>query len=204
VVRYYDNMWFFYQLQSRMRELRRDVEQPQQQQQNQQQNQQQQKPSGKGGRRERGGTVPRLRAQSNLGSKTTAVVVSFETGKINFPGSIQKPGCGERKSKGPGMNCVNHPGAAVTAFCQNCGKGLCAQCHARSTGQRIFAEPCLAARVTGQVPPGQGIARTVWAASCRRAKSRHGHDSRIHSRRGCHVQRPVHQGHRARAGFSWC
>ena len=31
VVRYYDNMRFFYQLQSRMRELRRDVEQPQQQ-----------------------------------------------------------------------------------------------------------------------------------------------------------------------------
>lgn len=51
VVRYYDNMRFFYQLQSRMRELRRDVEQPQQQnQQNQQQqNQQQQKPSGRGG-----------------------------------------------------------------------------------------------------------------------------------------------------------
>jgi hypothetical protein len=49
VVRYYDNMWFFYQLQSRMRELRRDVEQPQQQKQNQQQNQQQQKPAGKGG-----------------------------------------------------------------------------------------------------------------------------------------------------------
>jgi hypothetical protein len=80
VVRYYDNMWFFYQLQSRMRELRRDVEQPQQQQQNQQQNQQQQKPSGKGGSASAGYGTP-LRAQSNLGSKTTAVVVSFETGK---------------------------------------------------------------------------------------------------------------------------
>jgi hypothetical protein len=48
VVRYYDNMRFFYQLQSRMRELRRNVEtQPQQQPQNQQkQNQQQQKKGG--------------------------------------------------------------------------------------------------------------------------------------------------------------
>ena len=49
VVRYYDNMRFFYQLQSRMRELRRDVEQPQQQNQQQQNQQQQQKPSGRGG-----------------------------------------------------------------------------------------------------------------------------------------------------------
>jgi hypothetical protein len=47
VVRYYDNVRLFYQLQSRMRELRRDVEtQPQQQQQNQQQ---QQKQGGKNG-----------------------------------------------------------------------------------------------------------------------------------------------------------
>jgi hypothetical protein len=50
VVKYYDNMRLFYRLQTRMRELRRDVEQPQQQQNNnQQQNQQQQKPSGRTG-----------------------------------------------------------------------------------------------------------------------------------------------------------
>ncbi len=56
VVRYYDNMRFFYQLQSRMRELRRDVEtQPQQQQQNQQkQNQPQQKKGGSANVPERG------------------------------------------------------------------------------------------------------------------------------------------------------
>jgi hypothetical protein len=62
VVRYYDNMWFFYQLQSRMRELRRDVEQPQQQQ-NQQQNQQQQKPSGKSGGSASADQGTELRAQ---------------------------------------------------------------------------------------------------------------------------------------------
>jgi hypothetical protein len=60
VVRYYDNMRFFYQLQSRMRELRRDVEtQPQQQQ--QPAGQQQQKPGGKNGSAiaapERGGVL---------------------------------------------------------------------------------------------------------------------------------------------------
>jgi len=51
------------------------------------------------------------------------------------------------------MNCVNHPEAAVTAFCQNCGKGLCAQC-SREVQGNVFCEPCLAARVAGQVPPG--------------------------------------------------
>jgi hypothetical protein len=48
VVKYYDNMRLFYRLQTRMRELRRDVEQPQQQQNNNQQ-QNQQKPSGRTG-----------------------------------------------------------------------------------------------------------------------------------------------------------
>jgi hypothetical protein len=51
------------------------------------------------------------------------------------------------------MNCVNHPEAAVTAFCQNCGKGLCAQC-SREVQGNVFCEPCLAARVTGVPGPG--------------------------------------------------
>ena len=59
VVRYYDNLRFVYQLQSRMRELRRDVEQqPAQQQQNQKQ--EQSKPGGKGGSARRQGTGDRV------------------------------------------------------------------------------------------------------------------------------------------------
>jgi len=46
------------------------------------------------------------------------------------------------------MNCVNHPEAAVTAYCQHCGKGLCAQC-TREVQGNVFCEPCLAARVSG-------------------------------------------------------
>ncbi len=55
------------------------------------------------------------------------------------------------------MNCVNHPEAAVTAFCQNCGKGLCTQC-SREVQGNVFCEPCLAARVTGApfVPGASG------------------------------------------------
>lgn len=50
------------------------------------------------------------------------------------------------------MNCANHPDAVVTAFCQNCGKGLCSAC-ARTVGDSVFCEPCLAARI----PAGPGI-----------------------------------------------
>jgi TolA-binding protein len=73
VVQYYDNMRFFYQLQSRMRELRRDVEQPQQQQnlqnQQQQQQKQQQKPSGRSGGSASADRGTELRAQMGAASR---------------------------------------------------------------------------------------------------------------------------------------
>ena len=46
------------------------------------------------------------------------------------------------------MNCVNHPEAEVSAYCQNCGKGLCSAC-ARTVQGSVFCEPCLAARMPG-------------------------------------------------------
>jgi hypothetical protein len=44
------------------------------------------------------------------------------------------------------MNCANHPDTPVAAYCQNCGKPLCAQC-VRSISGVIYCEPCLAARI---------------------------------------------------------
>lgn len=44
------------------------------------------------------------------------------------------------------MNCVNHPEAPVSSYCQNCGKALCAQC-VRQVGGFVYCEPCLAAKV---------------------------------------------------------
>ncbi|MFP5227285.1 MAG: zf-HC2 domain-containing protein [Acidobacteriota bacterium] len=86
VVQYYHNLRFVYELQARMRELRRDAEtQPQQQQQqnqqNQQQQQQQQKPSGKDGSASAGYGAPLRAESSSEGKKITAVVVSLQTGK---------------------------------------------------------------------------------------------------------------------------
>lgn len=46
------------------------------------------------------------------------------------------------------MNCVNHPEAAATAWCQNCGKPLCAQC-THMVGGSVYCEPCLVARTAG-------------------------------------------------------
>ncbi len=47
------------------------------------------------------------------------------------------------------MNCANHPEVATAAYCQNCGKPLCAAC-VRSVGGVVYCEPCLAARLSPQ------------------------------------------------------
>jgi TM2 domain-containing membrane protein YozV len=60
------------------------------------------------------------------------------------------------------MDCVNHPGVSVSAYCQNCGKPLCSACvHSFATGQ-ILCEPCHAAWQSAQQrpfapPPDAGI-----------------------------------------------
>ncbi|MBB6145918.1 hypothetical protein HNQ77_003888 [Silvibacterium bohemicum] len=53
------------------------------------------------------------------------------------------------------MNCANHPDAAVAAYCQNCGKALCAAC-VRSVSGVIYCEQCLAAKlgIGGAPAPG--------------------------------------------------
>jgi hypothetical protein len=43
------------------------------------------------------------------------------------------------------MDCVNHSGVAATAFCQNCGKGLCPQCVRNGAQGQILCQPCATA-----------------------------------------------------------
>ncbi len=52
------------------------------------------------------------------------------------------------------MDCANHSGAAATAYCQNCGKALCAQCVRNAPGGQIFCEPCWTAWHSVQQPFG--------------------------------------------------
>jgi TM2 domain-containing membrane protein YozV len=40
------------------------------------------------------------------------------------------------------MNCVNHIGVNSTAYCQNCGKALCAACVRTASGGQILCESC--------------------------------------------------------------
>lgn len=54
------------------------------------------------------------------------------------------------------MNCANHPDRERTAFCQSCGKPLCAEC-VRTIGSQIFCEPCFVARGSGVGVPPPGI-----------------------------------------------
>ena len=43
------------------------------------------------------------------------------------------------------MDCVNHSGVTATAFCQNCGKALCATCVRNGPNGQILCEPCFVA-----------------------------------------------------------
>ena len=50
------------------------------------------------------------------------------------------------------MDCVNHQGVAATAYCQNCGKPLCAQCVRNAGNGQILCEPCMVAWQNVQQP----------------------------------------------------
>ena len=40
------------------------------------------------------------------------------------------------------MDCVNHPGVGAAAYCQGCGKPLCAGCERRDVSGRVLCDPC--------------------------------------------------------------
>jgi TM2 domain-containing membrane protein YozV len=50
------------------------------------------------------------------------------------------------------MDCVNHGGVNATAYCQNCGKALCATCVRSAPGGQILCEPCFVAWQNLQQP----------------------------------------------------
>lgn len=65
------------------------------------------------------------------------------------------------------MDCVNHSGVTATAYCQNCGKALCANCVRSAPNGQVLCEPCLVAWQNMQqvfVPPPPGGPNPVAAA----------------------------------------
>ena len=50
------------------------------------------------------------------------------------------------------MDCVNHTGESATAYCQSCGKALCANCVHSAAGGQILCEPCWMAWQSVQMP----------------------------------------------------
>ncbi len=84
------------------------------------------------------------------------------------------------------MDCVNHSGVNAAAYCQNCGKALCAGMRAQRAGRADFLRAVL-----------DGVAEratAVCAAARGSAQPGAGGLSGTDSRRGRDVQRPVHQG----------
>ena len=51
------------------------------------------------------------------------------------------------------MNCANHAESPAVAYCRSCGKPLCSAC-SRDVRGVIYCEECLAAHISGAVPPG--------------------------------------------------
>jgi TM2 domain-containing membrane protein YozV len=65
------------------------------------------------------------------------------------------------------MDCVNHKDVAATAYCQNCGKALCANCVRKGPGGQILCEPCSVSWQSFQqpfVPPPAGAPNPIAAA----------------------------------------
>jgi TM2 domain-containing membrane protein YozV len=65
------------------------------------------------------------------------------------------------------MDCVNHPGVTATAFCQNCGKAMCANCVRNAPGGQVLCEPCSMSWHNLQrpfVPPPVGTPNPIVAA----------------------------------------
>ena len=50
------------------------------------------------------------------------------------------------------MDCVNHSGVTAAAYCQNCGKALCAGCVRKAAGGQILCDNCISAWQNFQQP----------------------------------------------------
>ena len=92
------------------------------------------------------------------------------------------------------MDCVNHSGVTATAYCQSCGKALCANCVRNAAGGQIFCEPCKIA--------WQSLSTAFCPApsGCTQPLGRRG--AGPDSGRGRNVQRPVLQGPHPRSIFA--
>ncbi len=65
------------------------------------------------------------------------------------------------------MDCVNHSGVSATAYCQNCGKPLCAGCVRNTASGQVLCEPCAVSWQNLQQPfvaPPTGSPNPVAAA----------------------------------------
>ena len=133
------------------------------------------------------------------GSQPThlTILTYLETSLIVFSTGPRIPAAPEGNTgKEHKMDCVNHSGISATAYCQNCGKALCAGCVRNAAGGQLLCEPCLTAWQSYQQPFVSRLRQ--------RTQPRCGRGAGTHSRRGRHVQRPVLQRFHPRGRSSRC
>ena len=146
VVKYYDNIRFVYEIESKVRELKRAntpaEPAPEYQKEEQKQN-----------RKNNTSGQPDQRQDRNYSQEydqpMLAALQGCHTPWVRGGGAACRDG--DHKSE-VCMNCANHADASAVAYCRTCGKALCANC-TRPVRGVIYCEDCLGAKMEG-VPAG--------------------------------------------------
>jgi hypothetical protein len=183
IIRYYDHLRLVYEVQTRMRELRRTTEGEGENNQRKQQRRDARRveirtPEHKDGG-SRSGSLRSSRATRSLepaagpagepAAEPSTILIFGSFPDVSAPVRALRRLPKRSTGKEHSMDCVNHSGVPATAYCQNCGKPLCADCVAAGArlGPRgqILCDSCMTAWQSYQQPFG---------ASCRQRTQPHG------------------------------
>ena len=130
VVKYYDNIRFVYEIESKVRELKRATTPAEPGPEANQKENHKNDTSGQ----------PDQRQDRNYSQEYNQPVSSRAAGKLHLrDGDHEQEVC---------MNCANHADASAVAYCRTCGKALCANC-TRPVRGVIYCEDCLGAKMEG-------------------------------------------------------
>ena len=145
VMRYYENMRLVYEIESRVRDLRRAAT-PDSSQDNKQQQQEAPAPNPNPKNPSKSDNRQHNRSNPNYSRDNGEPLLA------TFPAVIvgsNSPGPARQENR---MNCANHLDAPAVAYCRTCGKPLCSAC-TRDVRGVIYCEECLASHLSGTMPP---------------------------------------------------
>ena len=133
VMRYYENIRLVYEIESRVRDLRRAAEPVKQEDESAPKN-----PKKSDNRKSRTANI-----------RTTAATLASPCWPLSGGRRSNLTGPAEQESI---MNCATHVDVPAVAFCRTCGKPMCSNC-TRDVRGVIYCEECLASHMSGTMPP---------------------------------------------------